>query len=645
VEHKDELTPLESRLVECAAAGDELDCAPTGATTAALDQIDDWEERKVRAEVLVDLCTGEVPDRSVHPRRGLRLRGAYITGEVDLSRAQMTQCPLAFHTCDFEEDVVLYQAATADLSFTSCALPSLYGDELNSSGSLYLTETNLRGISLFRAEFRGVVKFSEVRLINPKGRALNAASMSASSVTLNDTHVEGGVALPSDEISGLLGIAFNAVNMSAGSVTLSGTHVKGGVALMGADISDRLHCAEATKLINPEGTALSAASTSASNMLLGGTYVEGEVDLSSADISGDLIFSGATKLINLEGTALRAVSTSASNVLLGGTYVEGEVNLSSADISGQLICGEATELINPKGTALQAVSTSASNVKLYGIHFKGEVDLSSADISGGLFFSEGTKLINHGGYALKAPSCQVGGALFFQLGETAVGKVNLAYAQIGTLHDDLASWPDTYHLVGFTYHSLGGDENLDRRLKWISNSKPFSPQTYTQLAEVYRRSGHEGFARQVSIRREKERGRQPDLSWGLRAWNYFLGLTVAYGYQPWRALVPLVVLFILGWFLFARPPAQHVMVHPSPNIKGPTSAAICHEPYPCFSPPVYVLDTLLPIIDLHQERNWVPARPRPWGVWYEALTWVLIASGWVLTTAVVAGIGSLWRRE
>jgi len=32
VEHKDELTPLESRLVECAAAGEELDCAPTGVT-------------------------------------------------------------------------------------------------------------------------------------------------------------------------------------------------------------------------------------------------------------------------------------------------------------------------------------------------------------------------------------------------------------------------------------------------------------------------------------------------------------------------------------------------------------------------------------------------------------------------------------
>lgn len=66
---------------------------------------------------------------------------------------------------------------------------------------------------------------------------------------------------------------------------------------------------------------------------------------------------------------------------------------------------------------------------------------------------------------------------------------------------------------------------------------------------------------------------------------------------------------------------------------------------PVLLPPMYVLDTLLPIVDLHQERNWVPARSRPWEVWYEVLAWVLIVSGRILTTAVVAGIGSLWRRE
>ena len=69
----------------------------------------------------------------------------------------MTQCPLAFHTCRFEEEVDLYQAATTDLGFTSCALPSLNGDDLNSSGSLELTEMHLRQISFDGASFPGVL--------------------------------------------------------------------------------------------------------------------------------------------------------------------------------------------------------------------------------------------------------------------------------------------------------------------------------------------------------------------------------------------------------------------------------------------------------------------------------------------------------
>jgi hypothetical protein len=317
----------------------------------------------------------------------------------------MNGCPLAFHTCRFEEELVLYQATTSELSFTSCVLPSLYADELDSGASLRLTRTHLRRISLLRADFRGIVGLSEVSLSYPQRRALNAECTSASGVFLADTHVKG------------------------------------------------------------------------------------------------------------------------------------EVRLLGANISGQLNCKGGTELINP------------------------------------------------GGHALMADSCRVGGSLFFSLGETSVGSVNLAYAQIGTLADNLASWPDTYNLVGFTYNSLSGDPDLDRRLAWIGKSKPFSPHVYTQFAEVYRSSGHEGFARQVAIRRERLRGRQPDLSWGAKVWNRFLDLTVRYGYQPWRALVPLVVFFFAGWFLFALPPAQEVMVHPTSNIKGPISATACHEFYPCFSSP------------------------------------------------------------
>jgi len=41
MQYRGELTPLETRLVECAVAGDEVDCAPTGVTTVEFDEIDD----------------------------------------------------------------------------------------------------------------------------------------------------------------------------------------------------------------------------------------------------------------------------------------------------------------------------------------------------------------------------------------------------------------------------------------------------------------------------------------------------------------------------------------------------------------------------------------------------------------------------
>src|SRR5215212_6007889 len=108
-----DLTELEERFIDCAAKGEEFDCAPDGGgywrrvTGDEIDEIKDWVKRKIRAEVIVALCTGEVLGRSVHPQRGLRLRGGKVVGRVDLSRADLSRYPLAFYTCKFEEGVVL----------------------------------------------------------------------------------------------------------------------------------------------------------------------------------------------------------------------------------------------------------------------------------------------------------------------------------------------------------------------------------------------------------------------------------------------------------------------------------------------------------------------------------------------------------
>ena len=896
-----DLTPLERRLVEHAAEGAELDCAPNGGVTdAELDEVDDWDERKIRAEVIVALCTGEVPEWSVHPRWGLQLRGANVVGLVDLSRAQLNKCPLAFHTCHFEEGIALTQATTADLHFTSCKLPLLYGDELDSSASLLLIKTRLDWLSLSDASFRSSVALSEAQLVAPEdnlgGIALFADRLNASTMFLLNTHVEGGVRLVGANIRGPLncigahlinpkGDALTGDGLQASFVYLNNAHVEGRVRLLGAKISGNLDCIGAhlinqegralsgdsldvgnvnlrdnlriegevwlpgarirgdlncsnAYLISPKGYALFGRSLNANNIFLSSAHVEGEVRLLQARIRGDLycydayltnpqgyalvgdglnassVFlnrahvKGEVHLVDanlsgtLEGTsahlinrgrralagaglnasavvlhdvliegevhlgganirnalecigahlisrrktALTADVLNASNVYLRNsvkrkTLVKGEVSLLGAKIRGQLDCSGA-DLINPKGDALSADGLSASAVFLrHNARVQGRVHLVGANISGalscnnallvnrrkialdatalaasdfrlsrarvkggvslleaqirgelnctqahltnpggiafvgarlhaGAFFLtdarvegelllqeakisdhldfSGAHLSNPEGDALSGRYCRVVGAFRFRLAKPPAGKIVVSYAQIGTLDDDLASWPDSIDLVGFSYDSLKSEDNdPSQRLAWLGRNGPFSPEIYSKLAEVYRRSGREGHARTVAIERERKRGRQPDLGWWVRGWNLFLEFTVAYGYRLWQALIPFVVFFVLGLSLFSLPAAEEAMVSAPHNYKQLDSAAHADcQDYPCFTPLVYVLDVMLPVVDLHQESNWVPAGDRRWGWLYEGLMWVLIFIGWILTTAVAAGIGHVVARR
>ena len=67
-----------------------------------------------------------------------------------------------------------------------------------------------------------------------------------------------------------------------------------------------------------------------------------------------------------------------------------------------------------------------------------------------------------------------------------------------------------------------------------------------------------------------------------------------------------------------------------------------------FQPIVYSLDTFIPIVDLHQETNWIPQpeRGKSWvGRWARFYLWVHIAFGWILTTVAVAGFTGLIKKD
>ncbi|MER5618789.1 hypothetical protein [Streptomyces sp. NPDC002215] len=93
-------------------------------------------------------------------------------------------------------------------------------------------------------------------------------------------------------------------------------------------------------------------------------------------------------------------------------------------------------------------------------------------------------------------------------------------------------------------------------------------------------------------------------------------MTVGYGYRPCLASVWLLALTLLGTLSFSA----HT---PTPVQRGEGAA---------FQPLVYTLDLLIPIGGLGQRTAWYWSNDS-----LQWLAYLLIAFGWVLTTAVIAG--------
>jgi hypothetical protein len=144
------------------------------------------------------------------------------------------------------------------------------------------------------------------------------------------------------------------------------------------------------------------------------------------------------------------------------------------------------------------------------------------------------------------------------------GAIPLAQARVGVLIDDAAAWPAEIWLNGFIYDVIRhptGRVPVAERIDWVSRGPyGYQPQPYEQLAEFYRRAGHDDDVRRVLL--AKQRHRRTTLSTPARAAGRLLDITVGYGYRPWLAAIWLGLLLTIGTIVFTldRPtpyPAQH----------------------------------------------------------------------------------------
>ncbi|MEU0336786.1 oxidoreductase [Streptomyces sp. NPDC006193] len=206
------------------------------------------------------------------------------------------------------------------------------------------------------------------------------------------------------------------------------------------------------------------------------------------------------------------------------------------------------------------------------------------------------------------------------------GKVVLSGARIVNLVDRASSWPEAgkLHMGGFAYENLvpQGPFPLTRRLDWVAAATAeYAPEPYERLAAVLRAAGEDEDAREVLL--AKQRRRRETLPPAAKCWGYVQDWTVAYGYRPGRAAVWMAVLWAAGTLAFAH--AAHPAVDPGGHA--------------AWSPALFTLDLLLPVIDLGQVGQWQLRGGWQW------LATVVILLGWTLATTVAAGATRLLRRS
>ena len=181
----------------------------------------------------------------------------------------------------------------------------------------------------------------------------------------------------------------------------------------------------------------------------------------------------------------------------------------------------------------------------------------------------------------------------------------------------------------------------------------YDPRAWEYLAAVLRTAGDRDGADAVLVaqRRQARRLRTAPR----RIFDLLQDVTVRYGFRPQRALYLLLALIAAVTVALSLPSVQEQMRATDQNAVVFTPAGAWPVPgeetppgecgngkVRCLSPFFYAIDTVVPLIDLHQRSTWYPVTERN-GV---LLAWLLnlcTILGWVASTVFAVSFTRLGR--
>ncbi|MEV0380428.1 hypothetical protein [Nonomuraea sp. NPDC050643] len=338
---------------------------------------------------------------------------------------------------------------------------------------------------------------------------------------------------------------------------------------------------------------------------------------SGARIDGDLVLEDTRLVSDRQWTLF------AERMWLGGSLKAarlsstGALYLRQAHIGGQVLLNGA----DAGGVDLTAGEVSLGFCADWGFTAHGEIRLRGAQVGNVVTFHDA--LLSPPGGALNLARLRTP-RLRLDFRDAPGGWVVLRDAQVDSLVDAEQAWPAEGRLdvEGLGYRRIASTGQVDAggRVRWLTRDRRASAGSFEQLALSYERSGDARGAR--IVRRARERHTRAKDGLPGRLWGALQDLLFGYGYVPHRALGWLLVLVAAGstWFAL-RPP-------------GPT-----RKEGPAWDPVLYTLDLIIPIANLGHRAAWNPLGAD------KVVAVVLILAGWLLATAVIAGVGRVFSRS
>ena len=601
------------------------------------------QEERLRATLLRWILTSE-QTRKLTAESGLRIDRAVVAENLDL-RGTSIACNARFRRVRFEDDIFLSLARLQSLIFEACTLKRVDMQDARLDGTFVLEEyegegNSLGALSLRDAKISGNVDIRYSTFRSHEGTGEH----------------DGGLDLVRATIEGSLFITPG--NTIAKGVDASSSRIEGSVLVVDLDV---IGSPSRPALIFNEskvkGSLVICRSLPKDQKKEDGPPVPGRTSIGAPVVVNHAHVGGNIDLVGLYVRCPASTAELPWGIDLLGTHVDGSIWLNHAVVWN---AGARLSHVRVGG------SVECDDLLLMREDRAQESEAQPATIAA---TSETVERRERVGFQMD--SAMVGQNFVWRVILPDAELVNLAGSKFGTFLYASSYWRHRSNLQAVTFERLfstsypfrwprlvsfvrrvfrlptdwrpklgiaiwmydrvfAGDRT---HLGWLRTASrkdwEFDEGLYDSVAATLTRQGQRRDAKRVHIARVNDAN-------VARGWlAVVLGVPyrifVGNGYRPYRAVVWALGLIALGSVVFGRAYTDGTLVK--------VDADAVSQP---FHAVMYSADTLLPIIDLHQETSFEASGPGSDAV--RAYLWAQIIIGWIIATTLGAAAANFVRR-